>query len=150
MITPPTSLATIDWRTRSVFLAGSIEMGKAEDWQPRAAKQLESSWLVLNPRRPDWDSSWTQSIDNPQFREQVQWELEAIERCDKVLMYLAPGTMSPISLLELGLLANSSKLVVACPSDFWRSGNVEIVCCRYRVPLYSTLEGAVGHLRSLK
>jgi hypothetical protein len=36
--------------------------------------------LVLNPRREDWDSSWIQSIDNPQFREQVEWEIYALTK----------------------------------------------------------------------
>ncbi len=57
----------------SIFLAGSIEMGKAEDWQTQLTNLL-TGVRVFNPRRDDWDPSWTQSITNPNFKEQVEWE----------------------------------------------------------------------------
>jgi len=129
---------------QSLFLAGSIEMGKAVDWQAKVRELLQDSdWTILNPRRDDWDSSWVQSIDNPQFREQVAWELDAQDYADKILMYFAPETKSPISLLELGLYASSGKMVVVCPEGFWRRGNVEIVCARYNIPFCQTIEEAI-------
>ncbi len=118
-----------------LFLAGSIEMGKAERWQERVEEALSgvSDLLILNPRRDDWDASWKQSIDNAQFREQVEWELAGMDRADVIAMYFAPGTKSPITLLELGLQARSDKLVVFCPDGFWRKGNVDVVCRRHGV-----------------
>lgn len=118
----------------TVFLAGSIEMGTAEDWQTRIAGYLADRDVILfNPRRTDWDSSWVQSKDNPQFREQVEWELRAMEHADKIVMYFDPATKSPISLLELGLHAHQGKLIVCCPEGFWRKGNVDIVCEKYHI-----------------
>ncbi len=143
IVKPPTPLASVDWRRTSIFLAGSIEMGAAEDWQSQTTKLLrEHDMTVLNPRRDDWDATWEQSMDAPQFREQVQWELEALERADVILMHFCLGTYSPISLLELGLFARSGKLVVSCPPEFWRHGNVHITCVRHRVPLYPDLDHA--------
>jgi hypothetical protein len=123
-----------------VFLAGSIEMGLAEPWQAdleRALADLPAA--ILNPRRDEWDASWEQSIDNPDFRGQVEWELEAQERAALIAMYFAPATKAPVTLLELGLFARSGKLVVCCPAGFWRRGNVEVVCARYGVPLVTGL-----------
>ncbi|TVQ82905.1 MAG: hypothetical protein EA357_08060 [Micavibrio sp.] len=120
----------------AVFLGGSIEMGAAERWQDALADDLQNEdVLLLNPRRTDWDASWKQSMDQPQFRGQVEWELQALEDADLILLYLQPGTKSPISLLELGLYAKSApeKLLVCCPDGFWRKGNVDIVCARYGV-----------------
>lgn len=128
---------------RSVFLAGSIEMGTAEDWQSRltsALAQHTSDLVVLNPRRDEWDASWRQRIDSAPFREQVEWELEAQERASVIAMYFAPETKAPITLLELGLFAQSGKLVVCCPDGYWRKGNVEVVCARYGVPLVVDLD----------
>src|SRR5262245_48903306 len=89
---------------RSVFLAGSIEMGQAVDWQTEVTRALDDlDVVVLNPRRDEWDASWVQSIDNPDFRGQVEWELLAQERADVIAMYFAPATKAPITLLELGL-----------------------------------------------
>ena len=46
-----------------------------------------------------------QEADEPEFRRQVEWELGALESADVIVMYFAPGTQSPISLLEMGLHA---------------------------------------------
>jgi hypothetical protein len=136
---------------RRIFLAGSIEMGIAEQWQERVVKAMSSvsDLVILNPRRDDWDSSWEQRADNPQFSEQVSWELNMLDAADIVVMYLAPDTKSPISLLELGLCARSGKLKVCCPEGFWRRGNVEVVCRRYQIPLFATLDDLIADLKSL-
>ena len=134
IIKAPGRLCWVDDEGSVLFLAGSIEMGQAENWQDKIVKELKDERVViLNPRRDDWDSSWVQKIDNPQFREQVMWELEAMERADIIALYFDPNTKSPISLLELGLFANSKKLIVYCPEGFWRKGNVDIVCRKYKV-----------------
>lgn len=124
------------------FLAGSIDMGKAEDWQARVIKihEHDDDIIFFNPRRPDWDSSWKQTIDNKQFREQVEWELDALEKADFIIMYFAPNSVSPITLLEFGLYAKTRKLRVICPKEYWRRGNVEITCKRYDVPFYEKFE----------
>ncbi len=119
-----------------VFLAGSIEMGGAPDWQRRVedAFAAEKDILICNPRREDWDNSWVQAVENPEFNAQVSWELEAMEAADLIIMYFAAGTRSPVTLLEMGLYARSGKLIVCCPEGFWRKGNIDIVCRRYGVP----------------
>lgn len=128
-----------------VFLAGSIAMGKALHWQA----QVETAFadnpgiLLCNPRREDWDGSWTTMASDPQFREQVGWELDAMELADLIVMYFASGTQAPVTLLELGLQARSGKLVVCCPDDFWRKGNVDMVCERFRIPQVRNVEALI-------
>ena len=132
----------------SIFLAGSIEMGQAEEWQGVFERGLaDLDVVILNPRRDEWDASWIQSIDNPQFREQVEWELAGQELATVIAMYFAPATKAPITLLELGLFARSGKVVACCPEGFWRRGNVEVVCRRYGVPLVSDLAELVQAVR---
>lgn len=133
---------------QSVFLAGSIEMGRAEVWQSFIENALADVPIsILNPRRDEWDASWTQSIDNPVFREQVEWELEGLEQASLVVMYFAPATQAPITLLELGLLAQSGKLIVCCPAGYWRRGNVEVVCARFGVPMVADLPELVQQIQ---
>jgi hypothetical protein len=133
---------------RSVFLAGSIEMGQAEPWQAVLEQALVADEVViLNPRRDEWDASWEQSIHNPQFRGQVEWELAGQEAATVITMYFAPATKAPITLLELGLFARSGKVVVCCPVGYWRRGNVEVVCARYGVPLVENMEELVRRVR---
>lgn len=132
----------------SVFLAGSIEMGAAEDWQTLLERDLaDLDVLILNPRRDAWDASWVQSIDNLQFREQVEWELAGLERASIVAMYFAPATRAPVTLLELGLTAQSGRLVVCCPEGYWRRGNVEVVCHRYGIRMMPALADLAAEVR---
>lgn len=114
----------------SVFLGGAIDQGRALDWQKRVIEDLADLDIeILNPRRPDWDASWDQNDDNPKFVEQVQWELEGIERCTVVLMVLTKDSVAPISLLELGLRSQIGNMLVVCEPGYWRRGNVIQVCC---------------------
>lgn len=148
ILKPPTSLSHIT-TSRTVFLAGSIEMGTAEDWQTRVTSALQTipDLTILNPRRDEWDASWEQTISNPVFREQVEWELDAQDLATLIVMYFAPSTKAPITLLELGLFAASDKLIVCCPDGYWRKGNVEVVCDRYEIPLVDTLDELIAAVR---
>ena len=159
IFTPPScALDSLKYEER-FFLAGSIEMGKAVDWQREFLFLMEKKYggingpnvetCFYNPRRMDWDSTWTQSIENPQFYQQVSWEMDNLERATHILFNFIPGTYSPISLLELGLFAHSAgkdkNVLVICPEGFWRKGNVDIVCNRYNIPQETSIEGAVDY-----
>jgi len=148
VIKPPHSITTRTLGHPTIFLAGSIEMGKAEDWQTEIETLFKNHLQVtlFNPRREEWDASWTQDIENPQFYQQVNWELNALEKSDLIFMYFAPETKSPISLLELGLFAHTGKMIVCCPEGFWRKGNVDIVCDRYNIPLFTDFTAATSAL----
>lgn len=128
----------------SVFLAGSIDMGKAENWQERVtAALLHMPVTIFNPRRDDWDATWVQDISNPQFRQQVNWELNRLDEADLIAMYFDPNGPAPISLLELGAYADSEKMIVCCPAGYWRRGNVQIVCARYGIELFDSIDDFV-------
>lgn len=85
---------------KSVFLAGTIDMGSGVDWQKDVAELFEK----------------------------------------------APGSKSPITLLELGLFAKSGKLHVVCTEAFYRYDNVRITCAKYGVPVYASLTEAIGEI----
>jgi hypothetical protein len=133
---------------KSIFLAGSIEMGLAEDWQSKTVEIFKDYNLTfLNPRRDNWDSTLTQEMMNKEFSYQVNWEMDNLDECDIIFMNILPDTKSPITLLELGLHADSKKIIVCCPDGFWRKGNVEIVCSRFNIPLYNNFEEAIEKLK---
>lgn len=128
--------------TKTVFLSGSIEKDPATSWQTQLQKALvhHTGVAVVNPHRPGWDSSWKQDISFAPFREQVEWELDMLERADIIAVYFSPASQAPITLLELGLFARSGKVVVACPEGYWRRGNVQVVCARWNIPLLEDLD----------
>ncbi len=129
---------------KTVFLAGSIEMGKAVEWQQKLIDAVpDEPYIWYNPRRDDWDSTWKQDISDKNFRTQVEWELKALDQADIIVMYFDPKTDSPISLLELGLHAQSKKMIVHCPKGFWKKGNVDVVCKKYDVRQVDSFEELV-------
>jgi hypothetical protein len=141
---PPYNIANRDSLKPSIFLGGTIDMGNSVDWQERTTeliiKNKGGEYNIFNPRRKDWDSSWEQKFENPHFYQQVNWELNALEQADIILLYFVSDSQSPISLLELGLYAHTGKVVVLCEDGFWRKGNVEIVCNRYDIPMFESIE----------
>ena len=145
-IQAPNEIPNVKTNTK-IFLGGSIEMGKAIDWQRELIERLKDEMITfLNPRRSDWDSSWTQEITNPQFKEQVEWELNGLDMADIIVMVFDPNTKSPISLLELGLHASSKKMVVICPEGFWRKGNVDIVCEKHNIKQVLNIDELVEYI----
>lgn len=129
---------------KTIFLAGSIEMGVADNWQDRVKHDLKDYDVVLyNPRRLDWNSAWIQSIHNKEFKEQVNWELDRICNADMVVFYFDPNTKSPVTLMELGYVLGRGILqdiIVCCPDGFWRKGNVEVLCENNDVEVLNTYE----------
>ena len=145
----PTSSNQSQENYPGIFLAGSIDMGSSVDWQTEVQEKLDDCEVTfLNPRREEWDSSWEQRATNPQFNHQVNWEMSNLLNADIIFMNILPESKSPITLLELGLHANSSRLMVCCPDGFYRKGNVEVVCHRHNIPLFNDFETAVAALRS--
>ena len=129
--------------TPRIFLAGSIEMGRAEPWQDRLANELVDQDVILfNPRREDWDSSWVQDpTPGTKFHEQVMWELDHINKADCVIFYFDPNTQSPITLLELGYVIGSRKqTIVCCPDGYFRKGNVVITSNLIGLPVLNSFE----------
>jgi hypothetical protein len=150
IVKPPQYPSPPCW-AKKIFLAGSIDMGRAEDWQVTIEKELDTIdrdiW-IYNPRRDDWDASWKQEKNNANFYEQVTWELTNLDEVDVIAMFLASDTLSPISLLELGLYATRGKLVVCCPEGFWRNGNVDIVCSKYGIPIFTNKEAWLVEIKN--
>lgn len=134
----------------TVFLAGSIDMGSARNWQNDFEREFDYfPCTIYNPRRDDWDSSWKQTDSDPQFREQVEWELDFLKYSNYVFMFISAESKAPITLLEFGYVANSfpSKLIVCVEDGFYRRGNIEVVCRRNEIPLYSNFKQAVETLK---
>jgi hypothetical protein len=122
-----------------IFLAGSIEMGKARRWQEeifqtvKDMKTLSNRDVSLfNPYRPDWDTTIANTTKDLRFKSQVQWEWTRLIQSDLVVFNFEKDTKSPISLLELGAMATYGKqMIVCCPKDFWKYGNVEFIVQYY-------------------
>jgi hypothetical protein len=136
-----------------VFLAGSIEQGKAAEWQRQIAEGLADLDIVLlNPRRDDWDADAEQSVDNPYFAAQVSWEIEYLQESDITLFYFQPDTFSPITIGEFyyklrGFDPDYPSVVVCCPTGYWRKGNIDFMCRHHGVPMVDDIDGLIEKVR---
>ncbi len=132
-----------------IFLAGAIDMGKAEDWQKIVVSELNDfNVTILNPRRDDWDSSWEQVAENPEFAQQVNWELDGMNAANLILFFIGKKSKAPVTLLEIGLHAGDD-IMMCCEEGFYRKGNVDIVCKRHGVPVYEDLTIMLDDLKTL-
>lgn len=134
----------------SIFLAGAIDQGQAVDWQKQVADSLRDlDVLILNPRRDDWDSSWEQTAENPEFRQQVEWELKAQEDADMVIFVFTKDSKAPITFMEFGLFAPHKDAMVCVETGFYRQGNLDITCERYDIPVYHDLDEMLTDLHQV-
>ena len=132
----------------SVILYGTVEPDPAADWQTSLAASLSDLPIdIINPRCDAWDSTWKEDVSDSRFKEQVEWEMDHAKVADVIAFYFKPGTLTPITLLELGMYAGSGKAVVCCPEGFYKRGNVQIVCQRYNIELLGDLDGLIQAAR---
>ncbi len=110
---------------------------------------LSEEFNVLNPRRKDWDPSWKQSLDNEKFAEQLEWEADGQDLSDYIIYNFLPGSLSPITLLELGTYGDTGKCLVICPEGYWRKGNVDFQCQRYGIQQFNTLDECIEWLLTI-
>jgi hypothetical protein len=77
------------------------------------------------------------------------WERRSMDGAEVVVMYFKPGSVSSVSLLELGLYAGSGKLVVCCTPGYRRYDAVRHTCGLAGVPVFRSFTGAVFYVASV-
>ena len=70
------------------------------------------------------------------MKRQINWELDAMHIADQILLNFLPESLAPISLIELGLLVKTKKLIVVCPKEFYKSSYVFTLCEKYKTPVF--------------
>ena len=119
-----------------VFLGGTIDGGDSPDWQQEVIdilnKASKTPAIVFNPRRKEFDKNAPSEL----VQEQIDWEQRHLDEADIIIMNILPDSKSPISLLELGLYAQTGKLKVFCSPDFYRYENIKMTCNKYKVDIF--------------
>lgn len=144
IITAPNETEISRSDSYEIFLAGTIDSGNSENWQKELSnyllsdKYLKHKYLrhnnvvIFNPRRDEWPKD----SDHEEIEKQIKWELKHLDESDLIIMNILSDSKSPISLMEIGLYAQSKKLVVFCTPDFYRYDNVKLVCKKYDISLF--------------
>lgn len=132
----------------SVFLAGSIDNGRAVDWQQFAIARLaDLPAVIVNPRRAQWNASLFPFAT--ELRDQIQWELRYLRQADVALFNFEYNSEAPITLLELGIIAASApqRAVVVCPHAYWRATNVWETCEVFGITPHRSLDCGLDDAR---
>ncbi len=133
----------------TIFLAGVIDMGSADEWSLQVVEGLKDYDVqLLDPRRDDWDNSWKQSVDDPQFREQLVWEQTGLAEADYRTFVLLEDSKGPITLMEMGEYADEPG-VACCEEGYERQGNVDVVALMKGMPLVRSVDALIEHLKGV-
>lgn len=129
---------------RSVFLAGGIS--NCPDWQAQMLEMLQDTdWLVLNPRREDFD------LSDPNMAEaQIEWEYRHLALSDAIAFWFPPQTLCPITLYELGKWSMTRKpLLIGVDPAYARRFDVVIQTrlARPELRISDSLEGLASQLK---
>ena len=117
----------------SVFLAGPTPRDRdVPSWRPRAVEMLEFGGVFKKcfvPERKNWR-------DGFDYVDQVEWELEALEKCS-VIAFWVPRCMESMPALttnvEFGMFFRENKCVYGRPEDAEH--------CRYLDHVYEKFRG---------
>ena len=116
------------------FLAGSIDFKESTSWRDLVVNKSSKNTIFFDPTREDHDV-----LGNQEMVCHIQWELEALELADMIILNFLPQAKSLISLVELGLYMKTSKLIVVCPKEFYQYRYVSTICDKYNAPIYHNL-----------
>ena len=122
------------------FLAGSIDFSY-NNWREIVMEEMKGFIHFFDPTRIDHNE-----LNNSQMEEHIDWELNAMNLSDTILLNFLPDFKSPISLVELGLYVKSNKLIVVCPAQFYQKRYVKVLCEKYDTPFFDNLDKAIKYL----
>lgn len=121
-----------------IFLAGSIDKKNETDWRINVINQLNQKFHIYDPRI----ANHSKLTDN-EMKYHVEWELNALGSADRIILNFLPNAKSPISLLELGMYVRSKKLIVVCPTKFYKNQYVKTLCNKYNTPCFNKISDAI-------
>lgn len=111
-----------------IFLAGSIDNAIIH-WRELIIEYIRSSWFdekeindnitIYSPRRED---VWTTDMEN----EQAAWDIAMMNTADYIILHLTGNTISPVSLMELGIFMTTPKLYFSVNDDYIRKNIAEL------------------------
>lgn len=148
----PPSPIVFNHKESSIFLAGTIDNGNSFDWQSEFIKDIDKhikkykkpeyiyceAISIYNPRRKDWNKNAEYTYTDATMYQQINWELNALEKANYIVFNFNEDSQSVITLLELGLYANKGDnkiIAVCCPEKYHKAANVYAVCDRYKIPV---------------
>lgn len=123
-----------------IFLAGSIDLNLKNNWRRKVVETIGNKFDFFDPTITNHDQ-----LNDVQMKTHIEWELNALELSDIILLNFLPESKSPISLVELGMYVKTTKLIVVCPDNFYQSRYIKTLCVSYNTPHFVDLKSVFKH-----
>lgn len=133
-----TSLDEISQLTRTkarIFLAGSMATGSQVNWRQTVIDAFGEKYHFLDPTNLKHDS-----LTDVEMRNHIKWEFDGLRIADFILLNFLPDSLSPISMVELGMYIASKKLIVVCPKEFYKWRYIDTLCKEHNTLIFNQLE----------
>lgn len=130
-----------------LFLAGSMDLERGSTWRSFLIMKLSDNenFHFLDPTNKNHDI-----LTDGEMEAHVGWELQAMKMSDRIVLNFLTDSLSPISLIELGMYVASNKMVVVCPLEFYKRKYIETLCNTYQTPIVSSLDEVIEFLSKEK
>lgn len=122
-----------------IFLAGSMVTEPEVNWRQTVVNNLQESYHFLDPTNPNHNS-----LGDVEMREHIKWEFNGLRIADYIILNFLPDSLSPISMVELGMYIATRKLIVVCPKEFYKWRYIDTLCKEYNTPIFNQLEDVLN------
>ncbi|CAL2083375.1 nucleoside 2-deoxyribosyltransferase domain-containing protein [Tenacibaculum sp. 190524A02b] len=116
------------------FLAGSIDYQSKTPWRKTIIEKSSKRIHFFDPTNKNHHN-----LSDTEMKNQIEWELNTLELSDKIILNFLGYSKSPISLVEMGLYAQSGKLIIICPPEFYQNRYMYPLASKYNIPLFKNL-----------
>lgn len=122
----------------SFFLGGTIDNGASKDWQKDLIEMTSdvSDVVLISPRRDDWNADATDT----ELENQIIWERYFQKKVDFKIYHFEDGSISPITLLELGEYGKGSDTIVSVTPKYQRYMNVKMFCDENNIMMVDSVD----------
>ncbi|MFT6981845.1 MAG: hypothetical protein ACJAUD_000612 [Crocinitomicaceae bacterium] len=127
-----------------VFLAGSVATDSDNNWRHDIINKWGDEYHFFDPVNPNHAN-----LNDKDMRAHIKWELDALKSSDYIFLNLLPTSTSPISLVEMGLYVSTKKLIVICPTEFYKWRYIDVLCKEYNTPIFQDFGEALNGNRPI-
>jgi hypothetical protein len=134
----------------SVFLAGVAKDAAPECWKAMAVVGLAGlSVAVWNSTVSSREASWNDCVENAERQQRVEWERQAAEQADVIIVYFYDWGRQEEAWLEWEEIAKTrgAHVVVCSPEEYEWNWQVEIAAQQCGAQVVHSLDEAIAEVR---
>lgn len=147
-----------------IYLSGSLDLGgKSTPWQQKFINGL-SKLTVKHPNKPELPDytgfkflvfnplvpvNGEPSVDNPEFVQKLNWELEMMERSDVIFCNFLKKSVLISAISGYLLNAQTGKVICRCPIECNFYPQVKVLSDKYGIPLLGNSGSLIDAMKTM-